>query len=91
VAASVATIWVFIRIVTHGREETIVTTACFISHIVWFNVQIKNPTVLTNGGASVFYLIINLSGRYRIANVICMVNFNMSIFAISFRKGGAVK
>lgn len=35
-AASVATIWVLIRIVTHGREDTIVTTICFISHIVWF-------------------------------------------------------
>ena len=42
-------------------------------------------------GASARYFNINLSGRYRIANVICMVNFNMSIFAISFRKGGAVK
>lgn len=58
--------------------------------MVW-NVQIKNPTILTNGGASVRYFNINLSGRYRIANVICMVNFNMSIFAFSFRKGGAVK
>lgn len=42
-------------------------------------------------GASTRYFNINLSGRYRIANVIYMVNFNMSIFAISFRKGGAVK
>mgnify|MGYP006993691405 CR=1 FL=1 len=33
--------------------------------------------VLTNGGASVRYFNINLSGRYRIANVICMVNFNL--------------
>lgn len=33
VAASVATIWVSVRIVTHGREQTIVTTACFVSHI----------------------------------------------------------
>ena len=57
VAASVATIQVLLRVVTHGREDAIVTTVCFISHIVWFNVQIKNPTVLTNGGASVRYFI----------------------------------
>nr|DAH67307.1 MAG TPA: hypothetical protein [Caudoviricetes sp.] len=56
-AASVATIQVLLRVVTHGREDTIVTTVCFISHIVWFNVQIKNPTVLTNGGASVLFYV----------------------------------
>lgn len=39
-------------------------------------------------GASVRYFNIKLSGRYRIANVICMVNFNMSIFAISLIKEG---
>lgn len=36
VAASVATIWIPIRVVTHGREETIVTTACLVSHILLF-------------------------------------------------------
>jgi len=35
-ATSVAAIWVLIRVVTHGREDTIMTTICFISHIVWF-------------------------------------------------------
>ena len=45
VAASVATIWIPLRIVTHGREQTIVTTACFISHIVvWFEMfKLKTP------------------------------------------------
>lgn len=40
------------------------------------NVQIKKPTILTNGGASVFCLIINLSGRYRnhgVSNVKCKI------------------
>nr|DAE47189.1 MAG TPA: hypothetical protein [Caudoviricetes sp.] len=45
VAASVATIWVLIRIVTNGQEDTIVTTICFISHIVvWFEMfKLKTP------------------------------------------------
>ena len=90
-AAFVATIWVLIRVITHGREETIVTTICFISHIVWFEMfKNKNPTILTNGGETINFSI-NLSGRYRISNVICMKFTNMSIFAISFRKGGAAK
>jgi hypothetical protein len=92
VAASVAAIRVLLRVVTHGQEETIVTTICFISHIVWFEIfKLKTPRFSRMVGASVCCFNINLSGRYRIANVICMVNFNMSIFAISFRKGGAVK
>ena len=81
----------FVRVIATCIKDAVVTTFWFVYHIVWFkNVQIKNPTVLTNGGASVFYLIINLSGRYRIANVICMV-YNMSIYVISIQKGGAVK
>lgn len=35
-ATSVATFWVAIRIVTYRQEQTIMTTACFISHIVLF-------------------------------------------------------
>lgn len=34
----------------------------------------KNPTVLTNGGGECSLFLYNLSGRYRIANVICMEN-----------------
>lgn len=30
------------------------------------NVQIKNPTILTNGGEESFLFLFNLSGRYRI-------------------------
>lgn len=91
VAASVATIWIPLRIVTHGREQTIVTTACFISHIVWFEMFKIKPHDSHEWWGQVLHFNINLSGRYRTTNVICMVNFNMSIFAISFRKGGAVK
>lgn len=57
--------------------------------MVW-NVQNKNPTILTNGGASVRYFNIT----WAVATVSqCNLygKFNMSIFAISFRKGGAVK
>ncbi len=64
VAASVATIWIPLRIVTHGREQTIVTTACFISHIVWFEMfKLKTPRFSRMVGR-VFHFY-NLSGRYR--------------------------
>lgn len=56
VAASVATIWIPLRIVTHGREQTIVTTACFISHIVWFEMfKLKPQRFSRMVGASVHY------------------------------------
>ena len=56
VAASVATIWVPLRIVTHGREQTIVTTICFISHIVWFEMfKIKTPRFSRMVGASALF------------------------------------
>lgn len=56
VAASVATIWIPLRIVTHGREQTIVTTSCFISHIVWFEMfKIKTPRFSRMVGASALF------------------------------------
>ena len=87
-AASVATIWVLIRIVTHGQEETIVTTACFISHIVWFEMFKSKTPWFSRMVGRVFRLIINLSGRYRIANVICMVNSTCQYLQFPLEKEG---
>lgn len=44
----------------------------YISYLFYFDVQLKTPRFSRMVGR-VFGLIINLSGRYRIANVICMV------------------